>query len=544
MGLRERKARACRLLGCAAATFALAALALPQQALAAAYQSVDTPVYAATSEGVTVTAEVGEVDKETWSYPVSVEVTIAPGVTAEELDANLSAAIGEVKWVTEKNGWLQPGDSVAVAVRVKNESAVTYRYRSGSLKLGTTGATPHAGASEVAAFDGRPVYIGSSERFQNCVYRSFNEPLRVLFDLPEPDRWTPPSQVDEYNEWIERIFTDEGGYLTSTLKKAGHDSLAAYYIAYYNEHLDEYGGAQPIEHLQDASVAYLDELFCCLGARGANGQGGAWVRETEPELAALGYYYLYGRLLTVNGTPVGQLMAKGAKYDDLDAAYAKQGLLAPGATVELPALTYVLDGPNTRNCYQNHAINLGACFSVERVYDASVYKYDATDEAHALKGAEFALYADEACTQRVGDAAIVTGADGTAQLLSGVTAGTYWLKEVTAPEGYDALSEPVRVELNAKALGDRDALVVRVANTLTPAPEPEPEPKPEPKPEPTPDPEPEPEPKPESTPDPEPKPEPKPETLPHTGDVQLIAAAGTSVIGTCVIFSGMRSRRR
>ena len=70
-------------------------------------------------------------------------------------------------------------------------------------------------------------------------------------------------------------------------------------------------------------------------------------------------------------------------------------------------------------------------------FDLTVVKVDASNTATKLSDAGFTLYTDNACTSVAtnGDE-VVTGTDGTATF-SGLKAGTYYLKETTAPAGYN-----------------------------------------------------------------------------------------------------------
>lgn len=98
------------------------------------------------------------------------------------------------------------------------------------------------------------------------------------------------------------------------------------------------------------------------------------------------------------------------------------------------------------------------------VYGIGVLKEDSSTGAN-LAGAEFEVYSDEACTQQV--KFIETGINGVyshdedgtgatnkvvSQLngkivLLGLEDGDYYLKEVKAPDGYNALSAPVKIEV-------------------------------------------------------------------------------------------------
>lgn len=98
------------------------------------------------------------------------------------------------------------------------------------------------------------------------------------------------------------------------------------------------------------------------------------------------------------------------------------------------------------------------------VYGIGILKEDSSTAVN-LAGAEFEVYSDEACTQQVkftetdidgvynhdedGTGAtnkVVSQANGKIVLL-GLENGDYYLKEVKAPDGYNALSAPVKIEV-------------------------------------------------------------------------------------------------
>ncbi|WP_419058304.1 SpaH/EbpB family LPXTG-anchored major pilin [Enorma massiliensis] len=99
-------------------------------------------------------------------------------------------------------------------------------------------------------------------------------------------------------------------------------------------------------------------------------------------------------------------------------------------------------------------------------YGFNVFKHD--DENHPLAGAEFMLYTDSDCQHEVllvadGDNtyrvatddeagavihSITTDETGTF-VINGLDAGTYYLKELTPPDGYYALDDPIKVTITA-----------------------------------------------------------------------------------------------
>lgn len=82
--------------------------------------------------------------------------------------------------------------------------------------------------------------------------------------------------------------------------------------------------------------------------------------------------------------------------------------------------------------------------------DFYVMKTDGENDS-ALSGAEFALYSDEKCSIKVypADAGnVVTGSDGIAEFQD-IPYGTYYLKEIKAPDGYEITqTEPVKIVLD------------------------------------------------------------------------------------------------
>lgn len=101
-------------------------------------------------------------------------------------------------------------------------------------------------------------------------------------------------------------------------------------------------------------------------------------------------------------------------------------------------------------------------------YQLRVVKTDENDNT-PLQDAVFGVYTDAACQSKIGE--ITTGADGIASI-DGLEAGTYYLKEITAPEGYQLDESVISVEVNQNTDGEGTLIRVvsqPITNTKTPA---------------------------------------------------------------------------
>ena len=80
-----------------------------------------------------------------------------------------------------------------------------------------------------------------------------------------------------------------------------------------------------------------------------------------------------------------------------------------------------------------------------KTYKVVAKKVDATTKA-PLARAKFGLYQDAACTKQIAESP-KTGNDGIADFGVKLPAGTYYVKEIEAPEGYNLNSAPQKVDL-------------------------------------------------------------------------------------------------
>lgn len=81
-------------------------------------------------------------------------------------------------------------------------------------------------------------------------------------------------------------------------------------------------------------------------------------------------------------------------------------------------------------------------------FDLTVVKVDANNTATKLSGAGFTLYTDNTCnTEATNGSEVTTGTDGIATF-TGIKAGTYYLKETTAPSGYNINSTVYKIVIS------------------------------------------------------------------------------------------------
>ena len=99
-----------------------------------------------------------------------------------------------------------------------------------------------------------------------------------------------------------------------------------------------------------------------------------------------------------------------------------------------------------------------------KTYKVVAKKVDATTKA-ALAGAKFGLYQDADCTKLIAESP-ETGNDGIADFGVKLPAGTYYIKEISAPDKYN-----LNTEIKSVTLGDSNAnATVTVEDTLAKLP--------------------------------------------------------------------------
>ena len=104
-----------------------------------------------------------------------------------------------------------------------------------------------------------------------------------------------------------------------------------------------------------------------------------------------------------------------------------------------------------------------------KTYGISIFKYDQSNPEQGLSGAEFLLYQQTTEGGMIEDSQVTvsSGEDGIARF-DGLDAGTYYLKETKAPEGYVASSEILTITIPEDADGTTNVVSVQFANSPIP----------------------------------------------------------------------------
>lgn len=140
--------------------------------------------------------------------------------------------------------------------------------------------------------------------------------------------------------------------------------------------------------------------------------------------------------------------------------YSFKDTITDGCTFELK-----INGDNTNEAKLTYGTDGNSTWekTTTKVFGFKVFKHAGTDTEHLLPGAEFRLYktVDETTYYAKFDNGLLTGwttdaaAAGvtmtsnsdSALVLNGLDAGTYYLEETKAPDGYNKLTDPVTVTI-------------------------------------------------------------------------------------------------
>ena len=417
----------------------LTALAL-SAAMAASMGYAD----ATSNSGGTYVAPLDWITTEQSSDEVIVTFTIPEGTNYDRIEF---PAFDTTNWT-----WV-PGDLGDMKFKVVDETG-NYSYDEGSLWIGTK------------EFD--PTNPGE------VVDRSYNP---ALYKLIEIEQYSASDNDD-----VEEQLTDEAlgklliekGYNEKTY--SGIDDLAEFYHDFY--------GIDSLDQIDDERLAQMfsgrwnGSFTGMYDATGAN--------ETNPEVQIAGWRNLYTNLLTVDGVGLLKYSTGSIELANLDHSFA-EGI----ETEQGVDFTVQIDFQKTMNCYQDHEIYLGLSFSMSlpgadptptpepdpgddndkpsgggdndryEGPDLTVVKVDEDGETIEAN-ARFRIYKEQgkktmwykgnqSWSEDEEDAWIFNTSVGDGSFTAyDLKPGTYYIVEISAPEGYDLAEEPLEVEVESR----------------------------------------------------------------------------------------------
>lgn len=128
--------------------------------------------------------------------------------------------------------------------------------------------------------------------------------------------------------------------------------------------------------------------------------------------------------------------------------------------------------PNTvKVAYKNsYGVDCETNESTVNVYsfELNVEKVDAADDSKKLSGAEFVLYTDSECKKVATNGAKVTTNDNGKAKFTGLKAGTYYLREEKAPEGYNINSKTFTITISETGVVTSSDLTVDNGTAVVP----------------------------------------------------------------------------
>lgn len=305
-----------------------------KKAVAASFASalaMSVPAITAFAEELTPVADAPEVQVDTtvtqdgWD-PAIVDITavIPEGVNDDIVTIDL------LRDGVANIPALQPGDSVAYNVIVKDESGNNYRYVKGSATV-----TP----TEQNLDNEREIH-----------YRAYNP---ALFALGISGSRLESQLTDEN---VGKLLKAEGyGDEGMSNVDVAREYIDDYFVAYYNEkHPDA-----PVASADEFPGDYVQELTC--GKADFSRDTISPDRESNLDMIKAGWKHMYSELLTIDGTGV-------LKYEKGSEAQIALDQKFEAAVFTDNATTFkaLIDGPKTGNAWQNHDMDYKVSIQVAK----------------------------------------------------------------------------------------------------------------------------------------------------------------------------------
>lgn len=243
-------------------------------------------------------------DRSTWKVTQNITITIPEGMDDEIIHINPmnDEAMKDLNDSLEYGYWC-PGDAVDINITILDESGNYYAYKDGSLSVGTK------------EFD----FSNQTE----VIYRGYNAALSQLLK----------SGSSLSDETIGAALI-EAGYTN------GIDDLDEYYCDYY--------GVKSLSELTEDQIYTLQ-----------NFAKRSTVRESNQEVAELGWTFLYTNVFTLNGTGFLAYTEDSDAYAALNSSLSS--VTADGITVNIES-----NGRLMTNAYADHSVYFGFQFDLVR----------------------------------------------------------------------------------------------------------------------------------------------------------------------------------
>ncbi len=415
-----------------------------------------------------------------------IDIVIPEGAPAD-LVIRFDSIIDELQGITYMPGMIQD-----IAVTITNNSGHQYAYKDNSFTLATMDTSDFGSLEEgsllpVLGYDGQYLWINNvgsmlPEYFYEKVFH-VNSSGNVTFEMM--------CQIYDYleaagYESIADCITDYYGYSSWDELVANKAGLADKVFATGTTN----------NGIFDVSEEYLLQMIekypwinNYLYVQASGDQLKVQIKWPEAEVAALSYdyfynnlyYFAYGKenvdkLITTSNKneytlehALGCYQADEPAYAEANAFFANlisANTFANGATASFD-MAFALDGPGMGNQYMRYSFGFYNAIELEQV-DGNVTISKVDPDGNAVSGAEFVVgRVVEGETQYLGyegdwtadqQAAAVYVSQNGSFVIENLPFGEYFLKEITAPEGYVLPEETVAFTV------DETAEAVQVVN--------------------------------------------------------------------------------
>ncbi|MCC8122493.1 MAG: SpaH/EbpB family LPXTG-anchored major pilin [Oscillospiraceae bacterium] len=303
---------------------------------------------------------------------------------------------------------------------------------------GTSADATVTGGTATALDDGYWLFVSTSDS-DNVILQTVCSDQGVTFD-PKQNVPTVTKEVQEGEDWGNVADYEIGDDVYFRLTGTVSSYFDAYSTYYYQ-----------FEDTMSAGLSFNNDVTVTVSTTDSSGVTTDTVI-SEDATGATNYTVVYDSVansFTVTFADLNEL------YDDLGdqvlvdastvivieftAELTEDAVLYDDANTNEVTLTYSND-PDDSSDYGTDDDDV-----LVYTYELQINKVDADDTTLGIQGAVFSLYRDAACTDAVIEN-MTSDADGYLSF-QGLDAGTYYLKEITAPAGYNLLADAIEITI-------------------------------------------------------------------------------------------------